>query len=413
MLNDIRNNPQACFVGVCVFFVAIMGTSVNHVASTAFALLFISSFFVIKDWKVTWKSLSNNEKLLLTGFGLYALSGLIAYINVHDTHEYIKSLGRYMRFLAAVPVYLFVKKYKVNVIKYLYAGAIVSGPFLFAIAFSDYLKNPDLPAHGDYHHIIFGGVAMLNVGIMLSVLLTVKLKNFEKTIISMAMFCGFIAAVLSQSRGVWLALPMYLLITIYYALRYSKISIRSVVMVIILITGILVLSPVGEMVKKRVDAAVDEVSSFYSKDQYISSLGTRLAMWDIAIDVWKQHPVIGTGPGDFDDVIRDLQKNGKYVGMGVYNSTHNIYFQSLVNAGAVGFIIMMFAIFIVPLKVIMGGAAKQSTASLSGLILVLFFAIFGLGESWTLRSSTILVYIVYLIILVSNISTLNNKYENS
>ena len=40
-------------------------------------------------------------------------------------------------------------------------------------------------------------------------------------------------------------------------------------------------------------------------------------MWDIAIDVWKQHPVLGSGPGDFDDEILSLQSEGEYAGMDV------------------------------------------------------------------------------------------------
>ena len=410
LLSEAKHNPQQLFVGLCVFFVVVMGTSVNHVASIGFTLLVLFSFSVFRRWGETWKGLSKNEKLLLASLGLYALSGVIAFINVQDTQEYIKELERYLRFALAIPVYLLMKTYKFNVINYLYAGAVVSGPFLFFIAFSDYLENPDMPARGYYHHIIFGSVAMLNVGVMLSILLAVKINNFMKIIVFISMICGFVAAVLSQSRGVWLVLPLYLLLALYYSLRHPRLKFGGVIAVFVLIGAVLAVSPVGDMVKKRVDIAVDEVSAFYADDKYISSIGTRLAMWDIAVDVWKQHPVVGTGPGDFDDIILALQKDGKYKGMDVHGSTHNIYMQSLVNAGLLGLIAMLLAIFILPMKIILQSRAEYPASSLAGFVFFFFFFTIGLSESWTLRLPTVSVYIIFLVVIISNIYS-SDKYE--
>ena len=336
---DVKNNPQDVFVGVCIFCVAVMGTSVHHVASTAFALLFIASLFIIKNWAYTWRQLSKNEKWLLTGFGLYALSGVIAFVNVQDVQEYTKDIERYVRFLAAVPVYLYIKKYNVNVIKFLYAGVVASGPFLLFITLPKFIDNPGDPAAGDYHHIIFGAVAMLNVGIMLSLLLVGEISKGKKAVIAIAMLCGFVAALLSQSRGVRLALPVYVLIALYVSAKHSKRNFVSIILGLVIVLSVFVFSPVGDMVEKRIDLAVEEVSQYYSDDRYVTSLGTRLAMWEIAIDVWKKHPIIGTGPSDFDEEVRSLQKKGEYVGMPLHSTTHNMYFQALVNTGAVGFLL--------------------------------------------------------------------------
>ncbi len=249
---EIKYKPQQFFVGLCVFFVAIMGTSVHHVASTAFALLFVAGMFILKDWVTAWKALTKYEKWLLIGFSLYALSAVISYVNVQDTSEYIKELERYFRFLLAVPIYLFIKKYNIDVINYLFYGAIVSGPFLFSIALSDYINNPDVPAKGYYHHIIFGSVAMLNVGVMLAILLVSKINKYIKVIVVVSMLCGVVAAVLSQSRGVWLVLPVYFLIALYYTLRHSKGLFGGLIVVSVLVVAILLASPVGEMVMKKV-----------------------------------------------------------------------------------------------------------------------------------------------------------------
>ena len=403
LLAEIKNRPQQFFIGSCIFLIPVMGTSVRHVASTCFALLLLYSFYIIKDWKSVWGQLSSAEKGLLKGFSLYAILGLVAYINVENTHDYFKLLERYMRFLLAVPIYLLIKKYNVSIVKYFYAGIIASGPFLFAVAMVGYLDDPALPAKGSYHHIIFGTVAILNVGIMLSILLTKKISGVEKMIVIISMLCAFIAAVLSQSRGVWMVVPVYVLVTLYYSIKYSRLKLSSVFIVFCLITSVIVFSPVGDMIKSRTDRSINEISDFYEKDKYISSLGTRLTMWNVAIDLWRQHPVIGSGPGDFEDTIIALKKSGKYRGMDVHNSIHSIYFQSLADTGSVGFFIFLLAIFFIPLKLLLKAMAEHPTMALSGIILLLVYATVGLSASWTLRLSTVSVYIIYMLALVSGI----------
>ena len=411
LLTNLINEPHTVFAGVCIFFVAIMGTSVHHVASVVFALLLIASLSVLPRWKNIWQQLNATEKLFLMGFGLYAISGMVAYINVQDTREYIKDLERYARFLAAIPIYLYIKYYKVNVINYLYAGAIVSGPFLLFIAIQSYMSNPELPAQGQYHHTIFGSVAMLNVGIMLAMLLRKKLDKISVFIILLAMICGFIAAVLSQSRGVWLALPVYMIIALYYSFKSPRVNLGGLLLVAALITGVIVSSPVSKMVDNRVSAAVEEVSAFYDNNQYTSSLGTRLAMWTIAINEWKKHPLVGSGPGDFDDAIRELQSNGDYKGMDVHISVHNIYFQSLFNAGLIGFLALLFGIIYMPLKVMLRSGSRINDVSLAGIITILLFAIAGISMSWIIRSSAIAVYILFMLTIVSSIYSINNGSE--
>jgi O-antigen ligase len=412
-LAEIKNKPQQFFIGSCIFFIPVMGTSVRHVASTCFALLLLYSFCIIKDWKSVWQQLSSAERWLLKGFSLYAILGLVAYINVENTHDYIKLLERYMRFLLAIPIYLLIKKYNVSIVKYFYAGIVVSGPFLLAVTMVSYFDDPKLPAQGGYHHIIFGTVAILNVGIMLAILLTNELDKIKKTIVVISMLCAFIAAVLSQSRGVWMVVPVYGLITLYYSVKYSKLKLSSVLIVFVLIAGIIVFSTVGEMIKSRTDKAINEVAEFYEEDKYLSSLGTRLAMWNVAVELWQQHPVIGAGPGDFEYTIIALQKSGRYRGMDVHNSIHSIYFQALADTGSVGLFIFLFSIFFIPLKLLLKSIARHQTMALSGIILLLVYATVGLSASWTLRLSTVSIYIIYMLALVSGIyASSDDKSEN-
>jgi O-antigen ligase len=409
---DIPSRPLNFFAGMCVLMLAIMGTSVSHVASTSFALLVLSGLFTMKHWKQTWIDLAKEEKWMLYGFALYALSGFISYINVQDVSEYIKDIERYFRFLLAIPIYLFLKSYRIDVIRYLYAGVLLSGPFLLAVALYAYFENPNMPSRGHYHHIIFGSLAMLNVGVMLAIMLTKKLSNLARIAISVSILCAFTAAILSQSRGVWLAAPAYLVIVLYMIWRHSKKGAVFTLLAIGVIASVAALSPVGGIVEKRITEAVDEVTSFYKEDSYATSVGARLAMWKIAIDVWKENPMLGTGPGDFDDEVVALQNKGEYVGMEIHASTHNIYVQALVNTGLFGIFVLLFSIFVQPVRMLYSSRYNDRTTSLSGLTVLLLFAVVGFSESWILRLPVISVYIIYILVIVSSLSATGHVVDD-
>ena len=399
-------------VGICVLLLAVMGTSVRHVSSTVFAILFILSLSAITYWKKLYFSLSRVEKMFLGALLLYTFSCVLSFYNVDDAEKYFKVLERYLRFTLIIPVFFLILKKKVSVLNYLYLGAIISGPFLFLVALQHYLAEPNLPAKGYYHHIIFGQLAMLNVGIMLSVILTKNLRRKYQLIILLSMICGVAASIMSQARGVWLVFPVYVLIGIFYTVKDKKINTKYITVFLVAIILLSIFTPIGSLLKQRTEAAINEVNRFYVADEYISSVGTRLAMWRIAIDVWKQHPVLGTGPGDFDDEIKVLQNKGEYVGMDVHNSAHNIYFQSLADLGVVGLAALLFVIFIMPLRLLFYEDYINEEGRLLWFIILISYAIFGLSESWTLRSPAVAVFLVYVIVTFSHMHLFSKKNVN-
>jgi len=401
-VNTVKAEPLVFIAGICVLLLAVMGTSVRHVSSTMFTMLFLLSFVVIKDWRRIYLSLSVVEKIFLLSFLLYTVSGMLAVYNADDIDRYYRLFERYLRFTLIIPVYLLIVRKNISVLNFLYAGAVISGPFLFVIALIHYIQSPETPAQGYYHHIIFGQLAMLNAGIMISLLLVKRLTRQLQMIIIVSMLCAVATAVMSMARGVWLVLPVYAFIAIYFSVKDRRIQAKYFLLIIVAFILLSIFTPLGSLMKERSEEAITEVSRFYTEDQYISSLGTRLAMWDIAIDVWGNNPVLGTGPGDFDDEIISLQKKGEYVGMDVHNSVHNIYLQALVGSGLVGLSALIFVI-IMPLRLFLDKNFIDNEGSLAGIITVLSFSVFGLSESWTLRLPAISIFLVYTVIIAAHL----------
>jgi O-antigen ligase len=128
-------------------------------------------------------------------------------------------------------------------------------------------------------------------------------------------------------------------------------------------------------------------------------------MWDVAISVWKEHPVIGTGPGDFDEDLQATQAKGIYSKIDVHSSVHNIYLQALVTTGMFGFLVLCFSLIILPFWLFYrANRGRINVAALGGMITITAFAIFGLSESWILRSPVVAVYLLYFVVLTTTAS---------
>ena len=400
---NIKAAPLAFFLGMNVFALVVMGTSIRHVSSTVFAILVITAIVCIRDWSDGWRRLTAADRLLVAGFFLYLISALVAYYNVDDVDKYVKLLERYLRFVLIVPVLLVLVKRRITLMSFLFAGAIASGPFILAVAVWHYIENPELPAQGYYHHIIFGQLAVLNTGMMLVLLLKRNPGKTTQLVVSVSMVCALVAAILSQARGVWLVLPVYLLIAGYYAWREKRLGVKSLVAILALILAVSVFTPVGDVVGKRVNEAVTDVEQFYRHDVYSTSVGQRLKMWQIGARLWQQHPLAGIGPGDFDDEMQALKDQGQYLEMELHNSLHNIYMQALVGTGLIGLAALLLAVFVFPLLAVLDNSKAGGESRLAGIVLLLTFAIFGLSESWTLRLPPVTVYLVYLLVTVSSL----------
>jgi O-antigen ligase len=401
----VCSRPLEIFIGLCVFSVAATGGAVDGVASTSLAILLIASFFYCRSWPQSWGQLTNTERLVLFGFALYFLSAVLAYYNVSDEREYVKHLGRYFRFLLIIPVYLLLSRTDLKLFPYLLAGAIVSGPFYLGTAFISLAERPELPAQGGYHHITFGSMVVLNAMLMTAVLFAMRMSKAMKAILVISILCALYASVLSTSRAAWAALPFCLVVLLFESVRHRILNKKWVIISLLVLVSIAVVSPVKDVFEERWQQAVDEIQQFQSGKNFATSVGGRLAMWDVAISVWKEHPVIGTGPGDFDEDLQATQAKGIYSKIDVHSSVHNIYLQALVTTGMFGFLVLCFSLIILPFWLFYrANRGRINVAALGGMITITAFAIFGLSESWILRSPVVAVYLLYFVVLTTTAS---------
>ena len=399
----VVSKPLELIIGIPVFATAAAGGALGHVASVSLIVMLLVSFVYVKSWPLLWRQLTPEERLLLFCFGLYFLSAIFAYYNANNEHEYFKELGRYFRFFLIIPIYLLVSKSDIKLFRYLLAGAIISGPLYLGVAYLSLAENVGANAKGSYHHITFGDMAMLNALFIMTYLAVMKMSNAMKIILISSIACLLYASVLSQSRGAWLVLPLCLLFLLPLAVHHGKIKIRTILMSLIVVGSLLAISSEKEILISRIQIAVHEVELFQSGEQQTTSVGARLAMWDIAMNVWSRHPILGTGLGDFSWEIQASQEKGLYAGLIRHTTAHNIYFQALATTGLFGLIVMCLALFIAPFRYFYKlNRKKFNVASVSGMVMLIAFAGFGLTESWITRSPPVALYLMYFVVLVSS-----------
>jgi O-antigen ligase len=133
------------------------------------------------------------------------------------------------------------------------------------------------------------------------------------------------ALVLTLTRGAWLAL-FGGLFSVPVLLRRRRLFL---VVVILTVAGAW-LALQNDVVRKRVVSTLD--GARHTPDKNVA---TRLVLWDIAWDIFKDHPVFGVGMGDYT-LEAEKRLDGRFVKTAV--DAHNVYLQLLATRGLVGFI---------------------------------------------------------------------------
>jgi len=93
--------------------------------------------------------------------------------------------------------------------------------------------------------------------------------------------------------------------------------------------------------KSKVDYGIKDFKESIYSNNYKHSIGTRFGLWNMAIDTFKTHPIVGIGIGDeyskIDSYIKE-QKKYSYIKV---HSMHNMYFHYLFTLGLIGLILYL------------------------------------------------------------------------
>ena len=181
------------------------------------------------------------------------------------------------------------------------------------------------------HPNIYAGVLALvcNSAIILFLLphplFRSKKDRFFLAIVAVLTLSGL---VLSQTRGMWVALVASCVLTLFLYDRKKA----FLFFVSVCILAIVAFSASGTLRQR----AFSIVSSVYTEDSS-GSTGNRIVLWKGALLIVREHPLLGTGTGDFQSDINKLIQQKKLADIPNTLHGHNMFLHVLATRGLIGF----------------------------------------------------------------------------
>ncbi len=164
----------------------------------------------------------------------------------------------------------------------------------------------------------------------------------------------FLMVILSQTRTAWIGWPealigwgTYYLFLIWKSNWNSLSKVFVMIVPVLILVGISLTEPVSNVFEKRVQLAVDNVSDYFSGENYQSSLGARLMMYETAIEMIQKKPLVGYGAEDFAKQFKltSIEKVKERFGVDFsgfdYGHVHNQFLMSWVQYGVMAFVSLL------------------------------------------------------------------------
>ncbi|WP_085315625.1 O-antigen ligase family protein [Derxia lacustris] len=179
---------------------------------------------------------------------------------------------------------------------------------------------------------------------------------------SVALAAALYASLLSESRGGWITLPLFLLALLAGAGAYLG----------------------NDIVRHRVEMIQSDFTEL-EKGNADTSTGIRLALWRAALRMGAEHPFFGVGRGRFQPTLADYAQAG-LLDPALTNKrhAHNDFLNHFAETGAVGLLVLL-GLYLVPGALFLRAARQRdallSGAGRSGLLVCACYLVFGLTES--------------------------------
>lgn len=291
-------------------------------------------------------ALKKIDKIIIFSAASYFLAFIPTAILDGSTLRYFDAP---LRFLICIPIYLLIRQQlNTQVISLqksrnaLELGAIAGsiGAFILAIYQSQVLNMPRVD--GFLFSINFGYLASA-----LAFLCLVFFRDSNYKVLNLIGFvCAIIATILTLTRGAIIAIPILLIISLFYLYK-DKLNIVNILIFILTISAISFASyQYNPKIKARMNFTIYEAQSLLKGDTAkASSTGGRIQLWVGAIEAFKENPIIGTSYKNREAINRDLYNQSTHkntVLLAKRGHAHNQYFEILAAAGLIG----MLALFL-------------------------------------------------------------------
>jgi len=193
---------------------------------------------------------------------------------------------------------------------------------------------------------------------------------------------GAAASFGSGSRGGWLAIPVFVLIYIYFT--KGSLAPRKILAIVAaaLVAGALLYS-INSSVHQRVNDVRADIAAF-DQGNRDTSTGIRWQLYKAALDIFSRNPLFGVGLGGFAAEMTPMMQAGKITPVAAELGRGEVHNDILCKAAGMGIfgLAAILAVYLVPLW-LFWRAAKSASAKIKrggtlGIVFVSGFFVFGL-----------------------------------
>jgi O-antigen ligase len=391
-----------------IFLLPSVAVTVDSSISSAFYVLSIIG--LIGLW-FGERPLHLKEKYLLIGFLIFAICIVLSLFNAESFSNSIGPYEKYFRFVLFIPIYLFVRRQDIVLAPLLKWGSIFGCLVMACVAIYQFHILDISRPHGVRHPTRFGFILMM---MCLLVWLQMIFYKHEKKMLIAGVIISFLVLyvmALNHTRAAMLMVfPFFALLIFYYRNNFNKKSLYIIlgISVITLLIFTYPSSPIAQHFYKGFSELALLIED--PKANFFTSWGVRVHMVYVALLIFIQSPILGTGLGDYASDAQQLMDTGKTLVSDPWllNTPHNVYVNLLAETGLVGLLSMLIFVCFVPAYIYLNFLNKYhnnkeiSLYCLSGLTVIACYMLFALTNTW-LTNNTISIYLVLNLVYISSI----------
>ncbi|MBU1446737.1 MAG: O-antigen ligase family protein [Gammaproteobacteria bacterium] len=327
-------------------------------------------------------------------FGIAMSSGLVAIFLSQLYHHELSArhFDSASRFLLAVPI-VYALRYAggarmFSAMQYAFPlGAIAA---LIAVV-AEHPSTSYSASTSFMNHIHLGDTAILLAFLSLFSINWIRADGLAvKALKISGVFAGLIVTVLSQARGGWVAIPIFVAVYIYahsQAEQFRRLVVVAATAGLVVLLSYLFIDPV----QLRIGMIFSDLSQFQAGN-IDTSIGVRLQLWSAAIQLIVENPIFGVGADGFGGAMGSLSEQGLITPIAAElgrGEVHSEILAQTVRFGVFG-LGFILAVYFVPLyyflKLAKSANRQQAVPALMGICVTLGFFVFGLTvETFNLK----------------------------
>ncbi|MEZ8345122.1 O-antigen ligase family protein [Vibrio splendidus] len=229
----------------------------------------------------------------------------------------------------------------------------------------------------------------------------------EKLIASLAFLLSLPPIILSETRGIWLALTVSTLVLVIFKYIKTPPSRNQLTFIFITVTVSLFSGTYlfKDKIIERYDQTVYEVEKIQSGN-YNTSIGQRLQLWQLAPQLIQKKPLLGYG-NEKPKLLQDKLKNKKISNLTFRLASHhyhNQFLNKMVKSGVIG-LIFIIGLLLYPLIIVKKLPSIDAYIAI-GLVSLLFIA--GLTDVPFNHPQPLILYLLFLVPICSRCKRVTN-----